>query len=286
VGKNGVACEIGRPDVDPDGPLVVMYGARSWAVAPGETFTFGRGKTCSAVLSADDRGVSRRAGSLRHHDGAWWIHNDSRACLLYVTGDRGFRADIPPGMRLPLQQWHAKIRLAGGLGTYTLLVRLPELDHQPDGPDGPDAGGQAGADGSADRQASTLPGKPDHTGTGPDAPVPLRRPDERATSTTEFRPPLTESDRLVLAARFERYLTWRYPGAPTPCTAREAAERIGWKPHAVVKRCENIRERYARHGAPGLRGPRALEELAALLTSTGELTADDLRRLPARSHSV
>jgi hypothetical protein len=68
----------------------------------------------------------------------------------------------------------------------------------------------------------------------------------------------------------------------TPCTAREAAERIGWGQHAVVKRCENIRERYARLGVPGLRGPRALEELATLLISTGELTADDLRRLPAR----
>ena len=254
------------PAVDPDGPLMVMYGARAWTVKPGEIFTFGRGKACSAVLSADDRGVSRQAGSLQHHDGAWWIHNDSRASLLYVTGDRGFRADIPPGMRLPLQQWHAKVRLTGGLGTYTLLVRLPELDHQPGDTDAAD---QASADGPGGHAS------PDGAG-GPASTL-------RAASTTEFRSPLTESDRLVLAARFERYLTWRYPGAPTPCTAREAAERIGWKPHAVVKRCENIRERYARHGAPGLRGPRALEELAALLTSTGELTAGDLRRLPAKA---
>ena len=36
-----------------------------------------------------------------------------------------------------------------------------------------------------------------------------------------------------------------------------------------------------RLGAPGLRGPRALEQLALLLVSTGELTAADLRRLPA-----
>jgi hypothetical protein len=36
-----------------------------------------------------------------------------------------------------------------------------------------------------------------------------------------------------------------------------------------------------RLGAPGLRGPRALEHLALLLISTGELTAADLRRLPA-----
>jgi hypothetical protein len=34
-------------------------------------------------------------------------------------------------------------------------------------------------------------------------------------------------------------------------------------------------------GFPGLRGPRALDELALLLVSTGELTAADLRRLPA-----
>jgi hypothetical protein len=85
---------------------------------------------------------------------------------------------------------------------------------------------------------------------------------------------------LVLAARFEKYLTWRYPGVAAPCTAWEAAMRIGWKPHAVTKRCENIRERYARHGAPGLRGPRALEELAALLTSTRELTAPTRRNGP------
>jgi hypothetical protein len=41
--------------------------------------------------------------------------------------------------------------------------------------------------------------------------------------------------------------------------------------------------RYSRLGAPGLRGPRALEELVRLLTSTGALTAEDLKRLPPRA---
>jgi hypothetical protein len=255
--------ENGEQGTDTTATLIVMYGARSWPLGAGKIFTFGRSKACSVVLHAADRGVSRRAGSLRHHDGAWWIHNDSQACLLYVSGDRGFRADIPPGMRQPLQQWHAKVRLTGALGSYTLLLRLPDLDDQPGPGDGPGPG-EAGA-------AHTDPGSP----------VPMVRPDQHAITTIRFRPRLTDSDRLVLTARFEKYLTWRYPGAAAPCTARDAAERIGWKPHAVVKRCENIRERYARHGAPGLRGPRALEELAALLTSTGELTAADLRRLPA-----
>ena len=102
-------------------------------------------------------------------------------------------------------------------------------------------------------------------------------------TSTRYRAPLTGSDRLVLAARFEAYLTWRHAGVPAPASARDTAERIGWQAHTVAKRCENIRARYARLGVPGLRGRRALEQLALLLVSTGELTAADLRLLPARA---
>ena len=91
---------------------------------------------------------------------------------------------------------------------------------------------------------------------------------------------LTDSDRLVLAARFEPYLARQTAGDPAPRSAREAAERIGWQAHTVAKRCENIRNRYVRLGVPGLRGPRALEELIGMLMSTGTLTSDDLRLLP------
>jgi hypothetical protein len=61
------------------------------------------------------------------------------------------------------------------------------------------------------------------------------------------------------------------------------AGRADWPAHTVAKRCENIRNRYVRLGVPGLRGPRALEELAQLLVATGELTPADLRRLLASS---
>ena len=231
--------------------LLVMYESRTWRVRPGETFTFGRAPTCSAALPAEDRGLSRSAGSLTYHDGAWWLHNDSKSSLLYVSGDRGFRVDLPPGMQIPVQLWHAKVRLNGVHGDYTLRLRLPDLDDLPE------------------------PGDPDaESATG-----------EPLVTSTRYRAPLTESDRLVLAARFEEYLTWRHTGAPAPRTAKEAAERIGWQPHAVAKRCENIRDRYARLGVPGLRGPRALEDLATLLISTGELTAEDLRRLPSETPS-
>ena len=112
--------------------LIVMYEAQTWRVRPGEPFTFGRAPDCSAVLPAADRGVSRSAGSFRFHDGWWWLHNDSTSCVLCVIGDRGFRVDLPPGLQVPLQQWHAKVTVSGTLGNYTLRLRLPDLDDVPD----------------------------------------------------------------------------------------------------------------------------------------------------------
>lgn len=229
--------------------LIVMFQTGTWRVQPTERCTFGRAPSCHVVLPNEDRGVSRSAGSFDWRHNTWWLTNSSASSMLYVTGDLGFRADLPPGLRLPLQQWHAKVRLEGLLDSYVLRLRLPDLDDDTD-------------EVSQDPVAAPQP-----------AP-------ERLVTATKLRAPLNASDRLVLAARFEEYLTWKHSGAAAPRSARAAAARIGWQPHAVAKRCENIRNRYVRIGVPGLRGPRALEELAALLISTGELTPDDLRRLP------
>lgn len=226
-----------------------MYEAHTWRVRPGEPFTFGRAAECSAVLPAADRGVSRHAGSFAYQHGCWWLHNDSSSCVLHLLGDRGLRMELPPGLRVPLQQWRAEVLVPGVLGRYTLRVRLPELDDLLD-PGQQDPGQQDLATG------------------------------ECAVTSSRYRAPLTDDDRLVLAARFEAYLARRHDRDPAPRSAREAAQRIGWPAHTVAKRCENIRYRYARLGVPGLRGPRALDELALLLISTGELTSADLRRLP------
>jgi hypothetical protein len=156
--------------------LIVMYETRTWRVQPGQPFTFGRAPECSAVLPAADLGVSRTAGSFRFHDQWWWLHNDSSSSVMSVLGDRGFRVDLPPGLQIPLQQWHAKVTVTGARGSYTLRLRLPDLDDVPD------------------------PGqRPPATG-------------ERAVTSTRYRVRLTDDDRLVLAARFEAYLTWRHAG--------------------------------------------------------------------------
>jgi predicted component of type VI protein secretion system len=240
--------------------LIVMYETGIWRAKPAQRITFGRASTCDVVLPNEDRGVSRNAGSLDWRNGVWWLTNSSASSMLYLSGDRGFRADIPPGMAVPLQQWHAKVRLDGVLESYTLRMRLPDLDEADEDDDG---SGERDPEAAEDRSG-------EH---GPEVA-------ERTVTSTKLRAPLNDADRLVLAARFEEYLTWKHPGAAAPRSAREAAARIGWEPHAVSKRCENIRNRYVRIGVPGLRGSRALDELAALLISTGELTTDDLRRLP------
>src|SRR5216683_1544479 len=79
--------------------LIVMHESGTWRVRPGEILTFGRGAGCTITLPGDDRGVSRSAGSLFFEQGAWWLRNDSSSSVLYVSGDRGFRVDLPPGMR-------------------------------------------------------------------------------------------------------------------------------------------------------------------------------------------
>ncbi|HXW46051.1 MAG TPA: FHA domain-containing protein [Streptosporangiaceae bacterium] len=236
--------------------LIVMFETGIWRVQPDGQCTFGRAASCDIVLPNDDRAVSRSAGSFTWRHDAWWIANTSTSSMLFLSGDKGFRADLPPGMALPLQQWHAKVRLDGVLSSYTLRVRLPDLDSDDDTDDDATAPGAA------------VPAEPEAEA------VPV--------TSTRLRAPLNDTDRLVLAARFEDYLTWKHSGAALPRSAREAADRIGWQAHTVAKRCENIRNRYVRIGVPGLRGPRALEELAALLISTGELTGDDLRRLPPK----
>jgi hypothetical protein len=220
--------------------LIVMHESGTWRVRPGRTLTFGRGQGCTIRLPESDRGLSRSADSLAFHVGCWWLRNDSASSVVYLSGDRGFRVDLPPGMQIAVQQWHAKVRLQGVLDTYTLGCACPT--------------------------SMTCPATVRRL-----VPVSTWSP---APAAAAYRLRPADPGRPVravpqLAAR----------GRPRTRSAKEAAERIGWPAHTVAKRCENVRSRYARLGVPGLHGPRALEELALLLISTGELTAQDLQRL-------
>jgi hypothetical protein len=54
--------------------------------------------------------------------------------------------------------------------------------------------------------------------------APVTQTGQRVTAT-RYRTPLTDTDRLVHAARFEEYLTWRHVGVLSPLTW--AAPRCG-----------------------------------------------------------
>ena len=84
--------------------LIVMYGVRHLArSARPDSSRSGEGRR--AHPPSNDQGRTRsESGASRR---AWWLRNDSSSSVLYLSGDRGFRVDLPPGMSTPAQQWHA-----------------------------------------------------------------------------------------------------------------------------------------------------------------------------------
>jgi hypothetical protein len=175
--------------------LIVMFQSGTWRARPGETLTLGRGKDCAIRLPAGDRGLSHSAGSFAFRDGARSLRNDSSTSLLHLYGDRGFRVDRPPGMHIPLEQWHAKVRLQGVLDCYALRLRLPDLDDVP---------GRDGAPGQADRP--------------PAAPGPPRR-GERATSAWYYA-------RLARRASQRYGLSHCHPGQIRSAYTKSSVRRI------------------------------------------------------------
>src|SRR5215472_10646606 len=109
-----------------------MYETGTWRVRPGTRLTFGRDQQSTVLLPMQDLGISRTAGSFASQHDLWWLSNDSSSSMLYLSADLGFRVDLPPGMRTPIEHWHAKVRLNGMLASYTLRLRLPHLDAEDD----------------------------------------------------------------------------------------------------------------------------------------------------------
>src|SRR5215469_13505483 len=134
-----------------------MYETGTWRVRPGTRVTFGRDPQSTVVLPINDLGISRSAGSFACQHDVWWLSNDSSSSMLYVSADLGFRVDLPPGMRIPIEQWHAKVRLNGMFGSYTLRLRLPHLDaDEPERPGADDERSQP-ADGDTEANKATSP---------------------------------------------------------------------------------------------------------------------------------
>ena len=173
--------------------LIVMLPSGTWRARPGETLTSGRETTArSGCLPGTAACRARRAASPpATGPGRRATTVPPRCCTCTGTG---FRADLPPGTRIPLSN-ACQAGLQGVLDRSTLRRRLPDLDDLP---------GQDGAPGHDDRP--------------PAAPGPPRR-GEPPTSTS-YHARLTGSGRLALAARFEEHLSWRHEIPPGICPAQ------------------------------------------------------------------
>ena len=83
--------------------ITISLDGASWRLAPGEEFTFGRGEGCTVCLDPDDVGLSRLAGSVEFHIGAWWLYNRSANRPLTVVNHLGLRSVLAPGLRYPVE---------------------------------------------------------------------------------------------------------------------------------------------------------------------------------------
>ena len=89
-----------------------------------EPFTFGRAEDCTACLDPADTGISRRAGSLEHEGGTWWLVNRSSLRPLAVTDELGFRSLLAPGRRLAVEA-PVRVTVDGTAASHVLEVTVP-----------------------------------------------------------------------------------------------------------------------------------------------------------------
>lgn len=108
------------------GEVVVWFGEREFPVTPGEPFTFGRAEDCAVCLDPADATISRRAGSLDHSQGTWWLTNRSSVRPLAVIDELGFRSVLAPGRRTAVES-SVRVIVDAGQGSHTLRISVPAV---------------------------------------------------------------------------------------------------------------------------------------------------------------
>ncbi|MGH3715364.1 MAG: hypothetical protein ACRDT4_18155 [Micromonosporaceae bacterium] len=118
--------------------VVVEVGDQTYPVSLDAPFTFGRAEECTVCLDPADATISRRAGSLEHSQGAWWLTNRSSVRPLSVIDELGFRSVLAPGRRTAVES-PVRVIVDAGKGSHTLRIVVPPggtgtaLDEPPPG---------------------------------------------------------------------------------------------------------------------------------------------------------
>jgi hypothetical protein len=231
---------------------VVEIDGREHTLGDDDELTFGRDRSCTVCLAADDPGVSRVAGRIRVEDGLWCITNLSRKRPLHIADANGFAVPLPvaragwPPSRRAMDQARLTVLVPGDEWTYGLALRL-----DPPGDD-------------------TAAGPPP----APANPVTTRVPSLR----------MTENRREVLVALARGYLQ-PYPRYdPRPAGYDDIAALLGLTRTQVTRRVEDVRDQLVAAGVEGLDGARDTRRaLCEWLLAMRLVTADDLGWLAART---
>ncbi len=208
-------------------------------VEVGSPVTFGRGEGCSVCLPAEDRGISRLAGSVDDDGAVAWLTNRSETRPLFVVDHLGMRSVLAAGRRLAVDR-KITVVVEGQLRRHALVVE------------------------TSDDPATDLP---------PAAPV------EGLATEMGMQVAYTDDDRLALVALFAGFLRDFPRHDPRPRSYADAAADLGWPRTTLVKRIEHMRERLTRAGVPGLLGDSALDALAVHVLTTRVITREDLALL-------
>lgn len=228
-------------------PLSVRVDGHPVILAAGETFTFGRDSTCTAVLDAMDRGISRIAGALVWENGSWWIVNRSTKRALHVVDAIGLSVPLPvarpgwPPSKRAIDPAGLRVLVAGEVWTHELRVAY----------------------------------------LNPPVLSTVARGDDVGTTTTQT-PVLTDARRLVLVALLSGYLQPFPRYDPQPLTYAEVADMVGLPKSTVTRRFEAVRRQLRDAGVPGLDNADARRSLAEWLLAMRLITPPDLQWLHQR----
>lgn len=214
----------------------VIVADQQYVVPPGERFTFGRSRECTACLDPEDAAISRHAGSLSWQHGVWWLTNESRSYPLRVIDDVGLPSALLPGRRIAVEV-DSRVTVRGSRRDHTLRITAPATATAGDDDAGPPAG------------TPTAVGQ-----------------------TVLIKP----EDRLAMLALFDSYLLDPPHYKERPRTYASAAKRLGWEKTTLVKRIEHLRERLTKAGVPQLTGESALQHLAEYALARRLITKEDL----------
>lgn len=113
-----------------DRELRVVAGESQYRITPEESFTFGRGNSCTVQIDPDDPAISRLAGMVKCEGDVWFLTNCSGSRPLATVDRIGLRNVLAPGSRAVVE---GRVRvIVTGARNHELVLHAPEPASRPE----------------------------------------------------------------------------------------------------------------------------------------------------------